>query len=143
MHTCLQEECRTINQSGSCTLRPLRLLYCCFPLNRRQITSDITSSPLFATATQKRTSKGLAWRLNKSACNSGNVQCPSTSERALLLGLRARKTPFCRYFLCHRYICITTTVQSVVCYGISSPRLRRYDLWQVSHHYAWQALSPA
>ena len=52
VHTCLEEECRIINQSGSCTLRPLRLLYCCFPLNRRQISSDVTSSPLFATATR-------------------------------------------------------------------------------------------
>ena len=45
VHTCLEEECRIINQSGSCTLRPLRLLCCCFPLNRRQISSDIKSSP--------------------------------------------------------------------------------------------------
>ena len=53
VHTCLEEECRIIKQSGSCTLRPLRLLYCCFPLNRQQIiSSDITSSPLFATATK-------------------------------------------------------------------------------------------
>ena len=47
--SCLEEECRIINQSGSSALRPLRLPYCCFPLNRRQISSDI-SSPLFATA---------------------------------------------------------------------------------------------
>ena len=53
-HTCLDEECRIMNQFGSCTLRPLRLLYCCFPLNRRQISSDITSSPLFATATKHK-----------------------------------------------------------------------------------------
>ena len=52
VHTCLEEECRIINQSGSCTLRPLRLLYGCFPLNRRQISSDVTSSPLLATATK-------------------------------------------------------------------------------------------
>ena len=36
VHTCLEEERRIINKSGSCRLRPLRLLYCCFPLNRRQ-----------------------------------------------------------------------------------------------------------
>ena len=53
-HTCLDEECRIMNQFGSCTLRPLRLLYCCFPLNRRQISSDVTSSPLFATATKHK-----------------------------------------------------------------------------------------
>ena len=52
VHTYLEKECRIINQFGSCTLRPLRLLYCCFPLNRRQISSDITSSPLFATASK-------------------------------------------------------------------------------------------
>ena len=72
VHTCLEEEYRIINQYGSCTLRSLRLLCCCFPLNRRQISSGIPSSPLFATATKTQTSKGLAWRLNKSACNSGN-----------------------------------------------------------------------
>ena len=60
-----------ITQSGSCTLWPPRLL-CCFPLHRRQISSDMTSSPLSSTATKTSTSKGLAWRLNKSACNSGN-----------------------------------------------------------------------
>ena len=43
MHKCLEEQSRIINQFGSCTLRPLRLLYCCFPLNRRQISSNITS----------------------------------------------------------------------------------------------------
>ena len=62
-----------ITQSGSCTLRPPRLLLCCFPLRRRQISSDITFSPLSATATKAQTSKGLAWRLNKSACNSGTI----------------------------------------------------------------------
>ena len=62
-----------ITQSGSCTLRSPRLLLCCFPLHRRQISSDITSSPLSSTATKTRSSKGLAWRLNKSACNSANV----------------------------------------------------------------------
>ena len=72
VHTCLEEEYRIINQYGSCTLRSLRLLCCCFPLNRRQISSGIPSSPLFATATKTQTSKGLAWRLNKSACNSAN-----------------------------------------------------------------------
>ena len=61
-----------ITQFGSCTLRPPRLLLCCFPLNRRQISSDTTSSPLSSTATKTQTSKGLAWRLNKSACNSAN-----------------------------------------------------------------------
>ena len=61
-----------ITQSGSCTLRPARLLLCCVPLHRRQILSDTTSSPLSLTATKTQASKGLAWRLNKSACNSGN-----------------------------------------------------------------------
>ena len=89
----LEEECRIINQSGSCTLWPLRLLYCCFPLNRRQISSDITSSPLLATTTKTLTSKGLAWRLNKSACNSGNVITPpenSCESRAPLGHPRSR-----------------------------------------------------
>ena len=61
-----------ITQSGSCALRPPRLFLCCFPLYRRQISLDITSSPLSSTATKTETSKGLAWRLNKSACNSAN-----------------------------------------------------------------------
>ena len=61
-----------ITQSGSCTLRPARLLLCCVPLHRRQILSDTTSSPLSLTATKTQASKGLAWRVNKSACNSGN-----------------------------------------------------------------------
>ena len=61
-----------ITQSGSCKLRPPRLLLCCFPLHRRQTSSDITSSPLSSTATKTQTCKGLAWRLNKSACNSAN-----------------------------------------------------------------------
>ena len=52
VHICLEEECRIIRHCGSCTLRPLRLVYCCFPLNRRQTSSDITSSPLFGTATK-------------------------------------------------------------------------------------------
>ena len=56
VHTCLEEECRIINQSGSCTLGPLRPLYCYFPLNRRQIWSDIAYSPLFATSTKPLTS---------------------------------------------------------------------------------------
>ena len=29
------------------------------------------------------------------------------------------------------------------CYGIPSPLLRRHDLYQVSPHRTWQALSPA
>ena len=62
-----------ITQSGSCTLRPPRLL-CCFELHRWQISSDITSSPPSSTATKTQTSNGLARRLNKSACNSGNVK---------------------------------------------------------------------
>ena len=33
-----------ITQSGSCTPRPARLLLCYFPLHRRQISSDVTSS---------------------------------------------------------------------------------------------------
>ena len=44
---CLEEECRITNESGSCTLRPPRLLPCCFPLHRRQISSDIKCSRLF------------------------------------------------------------------------------------------------
>ena len=60
-----------ITQSGSCTLRRPRLL-CCFPLRRQQIPSDKTYSPLSSTATKTQTSKGLARRLNKSLCNSGN-----------------------------------------------------------------------
>ena len=35
VHKRLEEECRVINESGSCTLRPPRLLPCCFPLHRR------------------------------------------------------------------------------------------------------------
>ena len=31
VYTCLGEECGIINQSGSCTLRPFRLLCCCIP----------------------------------------------------------------------------------------------------------------
>ena len=58
--------------SGSCTLRPPRLHLCCFPLHRRQISSDTTYSPLSSTATKTQTSKGLAWRLNKSARNLAN-----------------------------------------------------------------------
>ena len=63
-----------LTQSGSCTRRPLRLLICCFSLHRRLITSDITSSPHSSTATKPKASKGLlvAWRLDKSACNSAN-----------------------------------------------------------------------
>ena len=38
--------------SGSCTLRPPLLLFCCFPLHRRQMSSDITPSPLSSTATK-------------------------------------------------------------------------------------------
>ena len=52
VHTCLEEECRIINQSGCCTRRP-PLMFCCSPLNRRQISLDITYSPLFATATKR------------------------------------------------------------------------------------------
>ena len=48
-----------ITQSGSCTFRPPRLL-CCFPLHRRRISSDITSSPLSSTATKTQTSKRLS-----------------------------------------------------------------------------------
>ena len=43
-----------ITQSGRCILRPPRLLLCCFPLHRRQISSDITSSPLSSTATKHK-----------------------------------------------------------------------------------------
>ena len=39
-----------ITQSGRCILRPPRLLLCSFPLHRRQISSDITSSPLSSAA---------------------------------------------------------------------------------------------
>ena len=53
VHKCIEEECGIINESGSCTLRPTRLLACCFPLHRRQISSDITCSPLSSTATNK------------------------------------------------------------------------------------------
>ena len=62
-----------MTQSGSCILRPPRLLLSCFPLHRRQISSDITSSALSSTAAKRQTSKGLAWRLNKSAWNSVNA----------------------------------------------------------------------
>ena len=61
-----------ITQSGSCTLRPPCLLWC-FPSHPQQISSDITSSPLSSSATKTQTSKGTAWRLNESACNSGNT----------------------------------------------------------------------
>ena len=64
-----------ITQSGSCTLRPPRLLLCCFSLHRRQISSDLTSSPFSSTATKTQTSEGLACRLNTSACNSANIMC--------------------------------------------------------------------
>ena len=63
--------CLFITQSGSCTVRPPRLL-CCFPFHQQQIPWDTTSSPLSSTATKTQTSKGLAWQLNKSACNSVN-----------------------------------------------------------------------
>ena len=46
-------------QSGSCTLWPPRLVSC-FPLFRRQISPEITSSPLSLTATKARPSTGLA-----------------------------------------------------------------------------------
>ena len=85
VHTCLEEECRIINQSGSCTLRPLRLLHRCIPLNQRQISSDITSSPLFATATKTYTSKGRTWRLNKSACNSASNLSPTRNSACSVL----------------------------------------------------------
>ena len=62
-----------LTQSGSCTFRPPRVLLCCFPLHRRQISSDMTSSPLSSTSTKTQTSKGPAWRLNKSACNSAKI----------------------------------------------------------------------
>ena len=48
-------------QSGSCTLRPPRLLLRCFPLRRRQISSDVPSSPLSSAATKTQTSKGLLY----------------------------------------------------------------------------------
>ena len=41
-----------INQSGSCTLRPLRPIPGCFPLHRQQISSDTISSPLSSTVTK-------------------------------------------------------------------------------------------
>ena len=41
-----------ITQSGSCTRPPPRLRLCCFPLHRREISSDITTSPLSSTATK-------------------------------------------------------------------------------------------
>ena len=62
------------------TLRRLCLLYCCVPLNRWQISPDMIPSPLFATATKTKTSKGLACRLNKSACNSANCLTPFPRE---------------------------------------------------------------
>ena len=40
-----------ITQSGSCTRRPPRLRLCCFPLHRRQISSNVTPLPLLSTAT--------------------------------------------------------------------------------------------
>ena len=45
-----------ITQSGTCTLRPPRLL-CCFLLHRQQISSDITSSPLSLTAKKHKLRK--------------------------------------------------------------------------------------
>ena len=48
-----------ITQSGSCTLRPRRLVLCCFPLHWRQISPGITSSPLSSTATKTQISEGL------------------------------------------------------------------------------------
>ena len=53
VHKSLQEECIFINQFGGCTLRPPRLLLCCF--HRRQISSDKTSSPVSSTATKTYT----------------------------------------------------------------------------------------
>ena len=50
---------------------PFVHLLCCSSLHRRQISSDITSSPFSSTATKPSSSKGLAWWLNKSACNPG------------------------------------------------------------------------
>ena len=56
-----------------------RILSCCFLLRRRQISSDIISWPFLSTAIKTQTCKGLACRLNKSACLSGNV-CTSCSS---------------------------------------------------------------
>ena len=67
VHQCL-EECRTINKSGSWTIRPPRLLLYCFPLHRRQILSDTTCSSLPPTAPKtwtfwKRWVKLKLWEL--------------------------------------------------------------------------------
>ena len=43
-----------ITQSGSCILWPPCLLLCCFPLHRRQISSDTTSSLVSSTATKHK-----------------------------------------------------------------------------------------
>ena len=82
VHECLEEECRIINESGSCTLRPLRLLPGCFPLHRRQKSRRTYHVHLLRRPPQKHgTSKGLAWRLNKSQCNSANTHRISAVQK--------------------------------------------------------------
>ena len=105
VHKCLEKECRIINQSESCTFRPPRLLPCCFPLLRRQISSDITSSPLLSTATKALTSKELAWRLNKSACNSAYFSMGSTAgvKYDLILALRSQVFEYIYIYIFYRH----------------------------------------
>ena len=88
VHKRLEEECGIIKESGSCTLRPPRLFLCCFPLHRRQTSSDITSSALSSTATKPTSTKGLAWRLNNSACNPANRM--TAPDILILLKIRRR-----------------------------------------------------
>ena len=78
------KEFSTMNQSGSCTLRPPRFVLAPFPLHRRQLSSNTTPSPLSSITTKTLTSKGLAWRLNKPPCNSANrrqISSDVTSSR--------------------------------------------------------------
>ena len=106
-----------ITQSGS-TRRPPCLLLCCFPLHRRQISSDITSSALSSTATKTQTSKGLAWRLNKSACHSAN-QCDS-----LYTHIGGLQDQTCLLFR----ICWKTAHQPSNC-SVSRSSTKNYFVW--------------
>ena len=56
------------------------LLLSFFPLYRRQISSDITYSPLSSAATKTKPSKRLEWWPNKSLRNSANSKASSIAE---------------------------------------------------------------
>ena len=79
MHTSSTCPCRDLTFEGASFLCfPLDVFGRGFPLHRRQISSDITCSSLSSTATKTKACKGLAWRLNKSPCNSANARISGT-----------------------------------------------------------------